>query len=176
MVHGAGLLRQLGVDTVARSRSGWSGRCRRRTATASRSSTCSRTRSRRRRSSSSARRRTSRSTGGTAAGPSSRSTRRATPRTRRAPERGVNAIYRMAPIVAQIEDLNERLARRRLPRQGDRGALEDGGADAVAERRPRRLHDLPRPAAHDRRDRGVVAGRARGAAGGAGRATRPSSS
>ena len=71
-----------------------------------------------------------------------------------APERGDNAIYKIARIALEIEKLNERLRERPVPRQGHghryRGAL----VVALALRRGRRGRHSPGPPAHRRRDQG----------------------
>ena len=74
-----------------------------------------------------------------------------------APERGINAVYHMAPIIADVERLNEALAptRRSVPRQGDGHDRRDPVDVAVALRRRRQLHDSPRSPADPRRDDGA---------------------
>ncbi len=71
-----------------------------------------------------------------------------------APERGVNAVYRMAPIVADIERLNDALVVDADPFLGKGSVtISEIRIDvAVALRRGRLVHHSPRPPADARRD------------------------
>jgi len=84
------------------------------------------------------------------------------------PERGSNAIYAMCPIITAASRLHGSLERPTRCSQGLARGHRRQLAVAVADRRPRRVHDSHRPPPHDRRKRRAGPGRAAGPARGAG--------